>query len=1130
MDPISIIGAITVTIQTISEIQTRYTDAPRILSSLQYQCRIFEKSIRQIHFWMLHTPVESAVKEDILANLGDAMSVVWDALNRLNDQLNRTLTRKESSFSLGGRSLTFGSSGDSGASKWVKTKFVMSTADLKASLTELRECSALLQLTLSVSQLQTPEETGRHLEEVAIGASTLRRAHTFRQPLRIEQKPDASEQFQGFLQQLTSAEQDYESSTTPSVESLMSETTVFAEDGGSGPLLLREVPEEEEERPPLPVRPSAPPVIATMAAEHVSADRGPLPESDGSLLSTETTSSTAPQPTTPVLSQFSIPAPPNPPTFLEDSIVAQSVSSPDTQSLNDVARSGTSASQRTMLPDYQTDLDVESHRSSRYASTIFSTSTTMSDDTVATARPFSFAPGNNELENTDSNETADSTPRAASLMSLSNASTSHTSPSLSPSLNFWSTKRKPLRDSCGKGKSVSRSDSSSKGTAQSLGDHTFTVSMPKAEDSQESFSGVITDGFSQHPEIQQVSKHNVSQAHLSGEVDGPPAYEPSSNSTPVVTGSTPFLNDEKQVLIEEYFPGSPTLSDSHPSLIRSTTDSQLNALVPFSPNSERSLSAMQPHSRSNSIAKTPLHIATEASDRDTVLRHLKQKANPNAIDSFRMTPLHIGAANGDVEICDILLSHGAQADVRDLESKTAVQLAAEGGHVEVVELLCRRSTLKVTDHGSLAAFFTAVESGQTKVAESFLNQGLTFKSLKSDSYKPITLAAKSGNLAMLDLMIERKCKVKDKSPEGWTALHFAARQGHVAIVQRLLEKDLSRKAQTGQKETPLHLAVKASQAPAVEALLREKSSAISTSDATGQEPLHHALRIGNPSIVSTLLTKKAPLDTKNDFGWKPIHVAVAYGHLNLLQDILAKDASKGDISVEDKIEHADDKKQNTHAAVEAGYIAEARWPYTGSRPLHLACEFGREDIVRFLLSRGAKVDATCNEGWRPLHHASFNALPRIVSMLLAAGAHVHAVTNADETSLALVHAREIRNDLPSPSLSPSSATLSPQQSFISGGASPGVGAGAGATAGSNVSEVMHVGVPVADRYATQIMLQEAMQRKGKQKLDGLRGVLKIFGKTGRDKEAVIRAVVLSASVVGDGAATAGVSRGRGGSL
>jgi len=61
-------------------------------------------------------------------------------------------------------------------------------------------------------------------------------------------------------------------------------------------------------------------------------------------------------------------------------------------------------------------------------------------------------------------------------------------------------------------------------------------------------------------------------------------------------------------------------------------------------------------------------------------------------------------------------------------------------------------------------------------------------------------------------------------------------------------------------------------------------------------------------------------------------------------------------------------------------------PIDGRQPLHYACDFGQTEVVAYLLSRGAKIDALDNHGITPLLAAIFEGHPSTIKLLLAKGA------------------------------------------------------------------------------------------------------------------------------------------------
>ena len=393
--------------------------------------------------------------------------------------------------------------------------------------------------------------------------------------------------------------------------------------------------------------------------------------------------------------------------------------------------------------------------------------------------------------------------------------------------------------------------------------------------------------------------------------------------------------------------------------------------------------------------QTALHLAMHVPHQNVVMLLIQHKANVNARDATFRTPLHIGASLGNVAMCSYLLNEGAQLDSREVQSKTSLQLACEAGHYDLVQMMLNQANLNPTEMTFLSAFFPAVEFGHIRIAESFFSRGLKLQELQKDCYKPATLAAKSGSLAMIELMINQNCDANATDENGWNALHFASYHGHYQIIERLIANNVSTIATTSKKETPLLFAVKGSHFPVAERLLRcsKDDNIVSAEDEQGQQAVHHTARTGSIEIFNLLMSNGAKINVENSFGWQPLHIATAYGHLTLVQRLLEQGAN-----VDEKLGSSLIKTDQTHKVVEDGYWAEARWPYPGSRPLHLACEYGHYEIAKYIISKGAKREATCSQGWQPLHMAAYYGSSTLVEMLLVSGVYPHAATNEGRTA------------------------------------------------------------------------------------------------------------------------------------
>ncbi len=327
-----------------------------------------------------------------------------------------------------------------------------------------------------------------------------------------------------------------------------------------------------------------------------------------------------------------------------------------------------------------------------------------------------------------------------------------------------------------------------------------------------------------------------------------------------------------------------------------------------------------------------------------------------------------------------------------------MQIAAVNGHFEAVDCLLNCWTAQGGNASALVnGFLEATKSCNVATARAFIDRGVKPKKIK-ESWKPIAFAAISGSAPMIDFLVAHRCNLKDRSPDGWTALHYAAYHGQTPMVEKLLAWKLSWKASTKKdEETALHLAIRAGHTTTSLALIRHKDANISVKDVDSQRPIHHATRVGDKQVTSALLERGAKLDEQNDFGFTPILIAAAYGHPSLVAEFLTRSTN-----VEDKLGHPDFKPaKKTNAAARKGYWAEIRWPHAGARPLHLAIEFGHDDVAHMLIANGTKIDEPDSKYWRPLHYAAFHGRLRIVELLLGRGASPHSTTSEGNTPLSL---------------------------------------------------------------------------------------------------------------------------------
>jgi ankyrin repeat protein len=142
-----------------------------------------------------------------------------------------------------------------------------------------------------------------------------------------------------------------------------------------------------------------------------------------------------------------------------------------------------------------------------------------------------------------------------------------------------------------------------------------------------------------------------------------------------------------------------------------------------------------------------------------------------------------------------------------------------------------------------------------------------------------------------------------------------------------------------------------------------------------------AVALGELGEVRRLVHEQPELLHAYSFdGFTGLHLAVFFGHEEIAGLLIDKGADVDAI---------------------AANVSFAR----NATPLHSAVAADKNALVRLLIGRGARVNATQDGGFTPLHGAAANGNDDIVDALLEAGADVSRVTNENKSASALARER-----------------------------------------------------------------------------------------------------------------------------
>ncbi|XP_010183865.1 PREDICTED: ankyrin repeat and SOCS box protein 18 [Mesitornis unicolor] len=230
---------------------------------------------------------------------------------------------------------------------------------------------------------------------------------------------------------------------------------------------------------------------------------------------------------------------------------------------------------------------------------------------------------------------------------------------------------------------------------------------------------------------------------------------------------------------------------------------------------------------------------------------------------------------------------------------------------------------------------------QVKSQASYGLSGLWSLEYKQELTTPLCLAARQGHTACLRHLLRRRAD-PNLAPGGHGPLHEACLGGHVDCVELLLEHRADPNLRSDKGLAPLHLCTTQDSLGCAKLLLRSGATVNLPSEDGGETALHMAARHCLCDHAHLYLRHGAHVDVRS--AWEETALSVLCGQ--------APGAGEGSLQL--------GRLLTAHGA-----NIDARDEMRRS-PLHKACGAANVDLARFLLSRGADVNAIDYNGISPL--------------------------------------------------------------------------------------------------------------------------------------------------------------------
>jgi ankyrin repeat protein len=408
---------------------------------------------------------------------------------------------------------------------------------------------------------------------------------------------------------------------------------------------------------------------------------------------------------------------------------------------------------------------------------------------------------------------------------------------------------------------------------------------------------------------------------------------------------------------------------------------------------------------------TALHWAVYHDDRAAVDRLLRAGASVKAATRYGVTPLSLACTNGNGAMVEALVAAGADPNAPLPGGETPLMTAARTGSAAAVKaLLANGARVDATDdrRGQTALIWAAAE-GHAAIVEQLIAAGADVTRRVPSGFTPLFFAAREGRLDAARALIKAGADVNDPipaqgrrrgyggrlPPAGATPLLIAVTNAHYELASFLLEAGANPNADLP-GYTVLH-AITAVRKPGV----GDNDPPPDGSGAVGSIDFVRTL-VARGANVNARMTRKVNLNNtrSNEIGATPFWLASLTADVELMKTLAALGADTTLTNVEN----------STALMACAGLGTRSPGEDAGTEPEVL-------EATRWLLDRGADINAVDKNGETAMHAAAYKNLPKVVKLLAAKGARI-AIWNKDDkfgwTPLAIAVGYRFGNFKPSP--------------------------------------------------------------------------------------------------------------------
>lgn len=389
------------------------------------------------------------------------------------------------------------------------------------------------------------------------------------------------------------------------------------------------------------------------------------------------------------------------------------------------------------------------------------------------------------------------------------------------------------------------------------------------------------------------------------------------------------------------------------------------------------------------LGLTPLALACANANPAMIRLLLGAGANVNFAGPNGETPLMIAARLGDPEPIQALLDGGADVNAKDTAAEsTALMVAIRGNHAEAVKLLIAHGAdVNARTRVGAKPAIRPPNAGGGSHGAGIIRGGVPERGQQDPTpggMSPLLYAARDGRLDIAQMLVAAGADVSQTEANRIDPLQMAIENDHVDVAKFLLDRNANVNTADAWGRTPLWLAVemrnldtdklgengvdRASVLTLIEALLNRGANVnartteyppirrwiltlndLSWVDVTGQTPFFRAALAGDVTVMKMLLAHGADPKIATLAGTTPLMAAAG---INWVE---GQTYTESKASLLEAVKLCADLGIDVNAANSMGLTA-----------VFGAANRGANDIVEFLVQKGARLDVKDKEGRTPL--------------------------------------------------------------------------------------------------------------------------------------------------------------------